>query len=62
VCSTPTIVTSGHGIILMLPANMGIKTASASVLELESSGNMVPIQYLTGSLLNDNIIFYKKSA
>jgi hypothetical protein len=23
---------------------------------------MVPIQYLTGSLLNDNIIFYKKSA
>jgi hypothetical protein len=29
----------------MLPANMGIKTASASVLEQESSGNMVVCPY-----------------
>jgi hypothetical protein len=45
VCSTSTTVASGHGIILMLSANMGIKSASASVLELESSRDMVVCPY-----------------
>jgi hypothetical protein len=35
--STPTTDTSGHGIVLMLSMNVGIKSASVSVFGLESS-------------------------
>jgi hypothetical protein len=61
VCSTSTAVTSGHGIILMLSANVGIKSASASAFGLVSSGTLswAPICYLTGWLLNDIVIFWE---
>jgi hypothetical protein len=50
VCSTPTTVTSGHGIILMLSMNMSITSASPSVLGLGSSG---PLCYLTAQQYHD---------
>jgi hypothetical protein len=61
VCSTSTAVTSGHGLILMLSANVGIKSASASAFGLVSSGSLswAPICYLTCWLLNDIVIFWK---
>jgi hypothetical protein len=40
VCSTSTKPTSEHGIILMLSANVGIKSASPSALGLVSSGSL----------------------
>jgi hypothetical protein len=48
--SASTTVTSGHGIILMLSANVGIKSASASAFGLVSSGTLswAPICYMTG--------------
>jgi hypothetical protein len=60
-CSTSTTVTSGHGIIPMLSANVGIKSGSASAFELVSSGTLswAPICYLTGWLLNYIVIFWK---
>lgn len=50
VCLTPTVVTSGHGIILMLSAKVGIKSASASTFGLENSGALSWVLncYLTG--------------
>jgi hypothetical protein len=41
VCFTSTVVTTGHGIILMLAVNMGIKYTSSSILGLESSEALV---------------------
>jgi hypothetical protein len=38
VCSAATTVTFGHGITLMLSKNVGIKSASASVFGLATSG------------------------
>jgi hypothetical protein len=58
VCSTSTTVTSGHRIILMQSANVGIKSASASALGLLLS--WAPICYLTGWLLNNIVIFWKR--
>jgi hypothetical protein len=48
--STSTTVTSGHGIILMLSANVGIKSTSASAFGFVSSGTLLwaPICYQTG--------------
>jgi hypothetical protein len=61
VCSASTTVTSGHGIILMLSANVGIKSTSASAFGLVSSGTLswAPICYWTVWLLNDIVIFWK---
>jgi hypothetical protein len=61
VCSTSTTVTSGHGIILMVSANVGILSATASAFGLVSSGTLswAPICYWTGWMLNDIVIFWK---
>jgi hypothetical protein len=63
VCWTSTTVTFGYGIILILSANVGIKSASASAFGLVSSGTLwAPICYLTGWLLGDIVIFWSSSA
>jgi hypothetical protein len=48
-----TTLTSGHGIILMLPTNVDIKCASSSVFGLISLATLswAPICHLTGWLL-----------
>jgi hypothetical protein len=58
---TSTIVTSGHGIILMLFADVCVKSASASAFGLLPSGTLswAPSCDLTGWLLNDIVIFWK---
>jgi hypothetical protein len=50
-----------YNIILMEYANMGIKSASASVFGLELSGTLplAPTWYVTGRLPNDVVIFWK---
>jgi hypothetical protein len=61
VCSTSTTVTSRQGIILMLSANVDVKSTSASAFGLESSVTLpwAPICCLIGWLLNDIVIFWK---
>jgi hypothetical protein len=53
-CLSPTTVTSGHGLILMI-------TASEPAFGLESLGTFswVAVCYLTGWLLIDIVIFWK---
>lgn len=61
VCSTSTTLTSEHRTILMLTANVVIKSTSASAFGLVSQGTLswAPTYYLTDRLLKDIIIFWK---
>jgi hypothetical protein len=56
---TSTTVTAGHGIILMLSVNVGIKTASAFGPESSATLSWAPVCYPTGRLMNDIVIFWK---
>jgi hypothetical protein len=55
-CSTSTAVNPRHGIILMLSANVGIKSASAFGLESSRTLSWAPICCLRGWVLNDIVV------
>jgi hypothetical protein len=59
-CSTSLRVTSGHGKILIITANVGIKSAWGTLLGLETSRTFCTHGcYLTGWLLNDIVTIRK---
>jgi hypothetical protein len=57
-CSPYTTVTSGHWVILMLSANVDVKSASVSAFGLVMSETLpwAPDSYLTGWLLSDILL------
>jgi hypothetical protein len=59
VCSISTTVTSGHGTILMLSANVRITSASACVWIRIAGDIFLGLCYMTGSLLNGVVIFWE---